>query len=89
MLNKPKLVYPSRKLNSYFRNLNKPVTLDPSTLLKYQEQIQAYTPLVRWNFLKAKKEAAVLLPLATVNGEASIIFTVRSTQLRTHQGEVR
>ena len=34
-------------------------------------------------------EAAVLIPLCYVEGEPSILFTVRSTSLRKHSGEVR
>ncbi|KAI8900980.1 NUDIX hydrolase domain-like protein, partial [Globomyces pollinis-pini] len=42
-----------------------------------------------WKYkLNPPKEAAVLLPLCTVDGIASILFTVRSSKLRTHTGEV-
>ncbi|OZJ04625.1 hypothetical protein BZG36_02063 [Bifiguratus adelaidae] len=34
------------------------------------------------------KSAAVLVPLCTVNAKPSVLFTVRSSGLRTHQGEV-
>ena len=35
------------------------------------------------------KKAAVLVPLCTVNGEPSVLFTVRSSDLTHHKGEVR
>lgn len=40
--------------------------------------------------LKRKfKLSAVLIPLCMINGEPSILFTLRSTSLRNHRGEVR
>ncbi|RKP39271.1 NUDIX hydrolase domain-like protein, partial [Dimargaris cristalligena] len=34
------------------------------------------------------REAAVLLPLCTIGGQPSVLFTVRSMSLSTHQGEI-
>ena len=34
------------------------------------------------------KRAAVLIPLVSVDGEASLLFTARSRQLRNHRGEI-
>lgn len=38
--------------------------------------------------LKSEKTAAVLVPLCNYNGEASIIFTVRTQNVGTHKGQV-
>ena len=35
------------------------------------------------------RKAAVLVPLCEVNGKTSLLFTVRSSDLRNHSGEVR
>lgn len=42
---------------------------------------------VRWKY-KPGREAAVLIPLCKVNNQASLLFTLRSSQLREHRGEV-
>nr|XP_002126646.1 nucleoside diphosphate-linked moiety X motif 8-like [Ciona intestinalis] len=38
--------------------------------------------------LKLKNQAAVLVPLCTVNGELCLLFTVRSNNLPTHKGQI-
>jgi len=38
---------------------------------------------------KDSRDSAVLVPLASVEGEPSILFTVRSAQLSRHRNQVR
>jgi hypothetical protein len=38
---------------------------------------------------KPLKEAAILLPTCTVKSVPSVLFTLRSTSLKSHAGEVR
>ena len=42
-----------------------------------------------WAKGREMKKAAVLVPICTVNGEPSVLFTVRSSDLTHHKGEVR
>ncbi|KAI8903178.1 NUDIX hydrolase domain-like protein [Gorgonomyces haynaldii] len=46
-------------------------------------------PVVKWKYAKQPpNRASVLLPLCTVNEKPSILFTIRSGNLRSHTGEV-
>lgn len=54
------------------------------------------TELLKWNkndsrvWPKEKsRDAATLVPLVSVGGEASVLFTVRSGQLSRHRNQVR
>ncbi|KAF0483187.1 NUDIX hydrolase domain-like protein [Gigaspora margarita] len=42
----------------------------------------------KYNTNKVVKDAAVLLPFCVVQGEPSVLFTIRSKYLKTHNGEV-
>jgi nudix motif 8 len=58
--------------------------------IKYRlEQHQTIQSLAKWKYrVDPPKQAAVLLPLCNINGEMSILFTVRSPALRSHAGQV-
>jgi nudix motif 8 len=60
------------------------------TLESYKQLLSAIPPsLNKWKYSTTPpKKAAVLLPLCVINEQASILFTVRSRNLRNHQGEV-
>jgi nudix motif 8 len=60
------------------------------TLESYKQILSALPPsLNKWKYSTTPpKKAAVLLPLCIINEQASILFTVRSRNLRNHQGEV-
>ncbi|KAJ3088019.1 nudix (nucleoside diphosphate linked moiety X)-type motif 8, partial [Quaeritorhiza haematococci] len=73
-------------------------TADSSTSLPREHTTpsssQSRRPLVvkrmKWKYDTSKplRQAAVLMPLCTVDGEPSVLFTLRSSNLRKHQGEV-
>ena len=42
-----------------------------------------------WTTARAKRDAAVLVPLCHIQNEAAVLFTVRSPGLRNHRSEVR
>ncbi|CAG8646917.1 8126_t:CDS:2, partial [Scutellospora calospora] len=42
----------------------------------------------KYDTSKVVKDAAVLMPLCVVKGEPSVLFTIRSNKLKTHNGEV-
>ncbi|KAL1924058.1 uncharacterized protein VTP21DRAFT_7093 [Calcarisporiella thermophila] len=42
----------------------------------------------KWDTTKKLSDAAVLMPLCVVDGQLSVLFTVRSLNLREHQGEI-
>ena len=42
-----------------------------------------------WAKSKKMKKAAVLIPICTVDDQPSVLFTVRSSDLSHHKGEVR
>jgi hypothetical protein len=60
--------------------------LSPSGLDLIQKRLQ---DLKRVQILTMKKQAAVLVPFCIVDGEPSVLFTLRSAQLKNHSGEVR
>jgi nudix motif 8 len=61
--------------------------LNQETLQDITLRFRKHQPKIKWK-LDGKKEAGVLLPLCTVAGKPSILFTVRSSNLREHKGEV-
>ena len=56
-----------------------------------QQRLQTLYPSGRQidNLKKVKRKAAILIPLCRVNGQPSILFTLRSSRLKAHRGEVR
>jgi nudix motif 8 len=60
------------------------IIFDTATLSSYKQKLSHFKPQKITN----TKEASILIPLCTVNNEAHILFTVRSTKLRKHSGEV-
>ena len=69
------------------------VTLDTvlsdANKTRSQGKLNSVDP-IRDNKKKPKvSKAAVLVPLCTVQGEPSVLFTLRSSQLTKHRGEVR
>ena len=71
-----------------FTLLKRPIVFDEPTLNTYKSLLSTNPPSIRWKFKKVTKEAAVLVPLCSVDGKASVLFTVRSSDLRVHKGEV-
>ncbi|KAI8929304.1 NUDIX hydrolase domain-like protein [Entophlyctis helioformis] len=68
------------------------IAFDEQTLAGYEARLAAYhrdAARIRWRFRKDPPgEAAVLVPLCTVFGTPSILFTLRSASLRDHTSEV-
>jgi nudix motif 8 len=62
-------------------------TLNRLAITNLKQAITKHIPRTRFKS-KATREAAVLIPLCIVDKKPSILFTVRSTSLREHHGEV-
>ena len=59
---------------------------------RVQEKLKMTKPvreLPVWAKGKQMKQAAVLVPICTIDGHPSVLFTVRSSDLTHHKGEVR
>lgn len=69
------------------------VQIDATKVLSKENRKKCIKQLEQMKPLRLKdpmpeKQAAVLVPLCFVNGELSLLYTVRSTNLRTNRGEV-
>jgi hypothetical protein len=62
-----------------------------SQLGRIQQGVQQ--PLPQWKVqgqeIRDMKKAAVLVPLCLINNDPALLLTLRSSQLRGHQGDVR
>ena len=59
---------------------------------RVQDQLHTVKPVRSLEMMGVKKQAkvsAVLVPLCMVGREPSVLFTLRSSSLRKHRGEVR
>lgn len=67
------------------------VTFDNLTLDLFRARLADPNvgPRVRFKYADTVKEAAVLVPLCVVDGKASVLFTLRSGNMRSHKGEIR
>lgn len=65
-----------------------PIKLDPKTLALFSQRL-LNCPRYKFGYKEQVRDAAVLMPLCQVNGEASVLFTVRNMNMRTHRGEIR
>ncbi|KAJ8654594.1 hypothetical protein O0I10_009776 [Lichtheimia ornata] len=64
-----------------------PIKLDPKTLALFSQRL-LNCPRYKFGYKEQVRDAAVLMPLCQVNGEASVLFTVRNMNMRTHRGEI-
>ena len=72
------------------------ISMDKATLARYSQALAFHckekptqgNPRGVPALAQARDRAAVLVPLCTVEGEASVLFTVRAGHLRKHRGEV-
>ena len=55
---------------------------------RVKEKLQRNSGCREWP-RKGSRDSAVLVPLVSVEGEPSILFTVRSAQLSRHRNQVR
>ena len=60
--------------------------LSPNNLDLIQRRLET---LDRSQLHQMSRQAAVLVPLCIVDGQPSILFTLRSANLKNHSGEVR
>lgn len=65
-----------------------PIKLDTKTLALFSQRL-LNCPRYKFGYKEHVRDAAVLMPLCQVNGEASVLFTVRNMNMRTHRGEIR
>lgn len=65
-----------------------PLLFDAPTLSLFKKRL-LNIPTYKFKFKPDAKDAAVLLPLCTVNQKPSVLFTVRNLNMRTHRGEIR
>ena len=85
--------FPSRSLST---SVNTQLTMDSvfsdENLARVKKQITSVKSVRSASVLKIKQkpaEAAILIPLCFVEAKPSILFTMRTTSLRKHRGEVR
>ncbi|RUS15972.1 hypothetical protein BC937DRAFT_91745 [Endogone sp. FLAS-F59071] len=66
------------------------VTFDNLTLDLFRARLADPNvgPQVRFKYADNVKEAAILVPLCVVDGKASVLFTLRSGNMRSHKGEI-
>lgn len=64
------------------------IKLDTKTLALFSQRL-LNCPRYKFGYKEHVRDAAVLMPLCQVNGEASVLFTVRNMNMRTHRGEIR
>jgi hypothetical protein len=87
---------------AYFSVKSRPQTLDTVTVenvlsdknkRRVQETLKSLKEVLKfprnWEGKPPSPQACVLIPFCTVNGEPSVLFTLRSTDLIDHRGEVR
>ncbi|RIA88424.1 hypothetical protein C1645_774898 [Glomus cerebriforme] len=77
--------------NNNNKNNNK-IDLSPEMIELIRYRLKSGSKLnYKFNYDTTKQisEAAVLMPLCVVKGEPSVLFTIRSMNLKTHTGEVR
>ncbi|KAJ3384808.1 hypothetical protein HDU92_003407 [Lobulomyces angularis] len=67
-----------------------PFTSNTLNIIKLNAENLLYSPSKNFKFKLQKdfKKAAILVPLCNVNNKPSILFTIRSSNLRDHSGEV-
>ncbi|KAI9592688.1 NUDIX hydrolase domain-like protein [Syncephalis fuscata] len=68
-----------------------PDTLDAATLNKYSQRLErARPPAYRYRYSEKQptRDASVLVPLCMVDGQPSVLFTLRSSRLKAHRGEI-
>lgn len=64
------------------------VSLDPIARNLIKKRLAELHPAPKWKFGNPQKTAAILLPLCLVSGVPSVLFTLRSPNLRSHSGQV-
>ena len=64
------------------------LTLDTQTLMLFSRRL-LNCPRYKFGYKSNVKEAAVLMPLCMVDGQPSVLFTVRNLNMRSHRGEIR
>ncbi len=86
----------SRVAKLVFRSQSAVVSFDTvlsdSNKGRVQEKLVGLHPertVPAWAKKRVMRKAAVLVPLCRINGEPSVLFTLRSTDLSHHKGEVR
>ncbi|RKP26241.1 NUDIX hydrolase domain-like protein, partial [Syncephalis pseudoplumigaleata] len=65
--------------------------LDAATLNQFSHRLEhARPPVYRYRYSEKQpvRDAAVLVPLCTVDGQPSVLFTLRSAELNSHRGEI-
>ncbi|KAK3582784.1 hypothetical protein CHS0354_035721 [Potamilus streckersoni] len=75
-------ILPSREvvtLNNIFSESNK---------MRVQQNLNSVKAVRSAPFRQDERKAAVLIPMCMVDGQPSLLFMVRSSQLRNHRGEV-
>ncbi|KAI8980392.1 hypothetical protein BDB01DRAFT_843766 [Pilobolus umbonatus] len=65
----------------------KNLALDTTTLSSFSRRL-INCPRLKVRYQPDVKEAAVLMPLCTIDGKPSVLFTVRNMNMRSHQGEI-
>ncbi|KAL3862496.1 hypothetical protein ACJMK2_008456 [Sinanodonta woodiana] len=66
-------------LNNIFSESNK---------IRVQQNLNSVKAVRMAPFRQDERKAAVLIPMCTVDGQPSLLFMVRSSQLRNHRGEI-
>ncbi|XP_065163698.1 mitochondrial coenzyme A diphosphatase NUDT8 [Atheta coriaria] len=61
--------------------------LSPDNLLRAASKFEAL-PLIRMQTTPTRRKAAVLIPLCEVSDRVSLLFTLRTSSLRSHKGQV-